>query len=748
MDSLYNLAVIVSVVDRLTGPVQKMAQAVANFENTVQKARGMVDFGQRLAVSGALVQGAADKMTRVLAKLLGPTVENQRALGELASVGIKNMDALTRAARRFSAEWAGTTEAQFLSAAYDIKSGIASLTDEGVAEFTRMAALTAKATKSTTAEMTSLFATGYGIFKDLYGHLSDFEFGEMFSAGIAAAVQQFKTTGSGMAQALTTLGATAATAQRPFEEQLAVLGMLQATMPGSEAGTKYKAFVQAAAKAGEKLGLSFVDANGQLLGIVGILDKLRGKYGETLDAMEKQKIQEAFGRDEAVAVIDLLYGKVGQLRGNIDQLGITVRQGTAFTEDMARKMNTDLGASLAVLGQQIDITKGIIGDELAPLIKAFIPTVKGWVTSFQELTKSHPTLTRTALLIAAIGTAALMVIAPILTVGAGLIMLGGYLAWSFAWMGKGVKWTQAFTSALFKFGRAAISVGVRALVSLTSVVWSFTASLLACPITWIVLAVVGLGVAIWALARNWDKVTAWLGARWEWVKNRFDGAKEWIAGVFSSITARAREYAPYILAAVMPVVGIPLLIWRNWDRIKEFVGQALTNAVLYIRTKAMEFLASGRALIQAFVDGIKSVINKPAEIVKAGLLKLRRLLPFSDAKEGPLSTLTYSGMALVNTFAAGIRLRAPYLQAVAAATLGGIALPEARGFGAWSTSPLGRTPAVSLREVMRETSRERESVFTRDRRPIVVLVNGGQKQSGGFEEYVDLALRYLDMQGD
>lgn len=56
-------------------------------------------------------------------------------------------------------------KSDFITAAYDIKSGIASLTDEGVAQFTELAALTGKATKSTTEEMGSLFATGYGIYK-------------------------------------------------------------------------------------------------------------------------------------------------------------------------------------------------------------------------------------------------------------------------------------------------------------------------------------------------------------------------------------------------------------------------------------------------------------------------------------------------------------------------------------------------------------------------------------------------------
>jgi len=768
MDSLYNLAVIVSVVDKLTGPVQQMAKTFSNFENTIQKATGMVDFGNRMAVSGALIQGAADQSARALTSLLAPTAENERALGELASLGIKNLDDLTAAARRFSSEWAGTTEAQFISAAYNIKSGIASLTDEGVARYTALAALTGKATKASTAEMTSLFATGYGIFKDLYGNMSDLQFGEMFSAGIAAAVQQFKTTGSGMAQALTTLGAAASTARRPFEEQLAVLGMLQATMPGGEAGTKYKAFMQAAARAGTTLGVSFVDANGQLLGMVDILSRLRGKYGETLDAIEKQQIQKAFGSDEAVALIDLLYGKVDALRGNITTLNAAVGQGEAFTIGMARAMNDDLAASAGVLGQNISILKRLIGDELSPLIKAFVPIVQGWVQGFQQLAVSHPTLLRSALLIAAIGTAALAIIAPILTIGAGLVMMGGYITWSLAQMGKALKWAKgplkdltaagvrSFTilrlnvlraaTGLWTFGRAAMTTAVRALPALIASVWSFTAALLANPITWVVVAIVGLGAAVYALWRNWDKVTGYLVARWNGFKQTIAATGAWIGQAFQTMVAYARQYAPLLLAVIMPVVGIPLLIARNWDTIKDAVGNAITAAVNRIRARAQDLRASGRALIDTFVAGIRSVINKPAEVVHAGLAKLRRLLPFSNAKEGPLSTLTYSGMALINTFASGIQARAPYLQAVTASALGGIALPA--GLGSWGTSPLGRTPAVNVREVIRESSRERESVFTRDRRPIVVVVGSGQKPATDFNSYIDQALRYLDMQGD
>ena len=135
-----------------------------------------------------------------------------------------------------------------------------------------------------------------------------------------------------MSQAISQLGAAATSAKVPLAEQLSILGMLQATMSGSEAGTKYKAVMQSAAGAGQKLGLQFMDANNQLLSMPEILTSLKNKYGDTLDGIEKMEIQKAFGTSEAVAVIDLLYGKVGALETNISSLGTAMDQGTALTE--------------------------------------------------------------------------------------------------------------------------------------------------------------------------------------------------------------------------------------------------------------------------------------------------------------------------------------------------------------------------------------------------------------------------------
>ena len=298
LESVFKLSLIMNMIDNLSGPMAGVASKVG--ANVSKLDAASQTFGS-MAKAGAAMQETGSQIVNAVLAPVEATFETRRALGELASLGVQDLEAVENAARSFSDQWAGTSKADFISAAYDIKSGIASLSDEGVAEFTSLAALTAKATKSTAGEMTSLFATGYGIYKDYYSDLSDMEFGEMFSAGISDAVRAFKTSGSGMAQAIQNLGASATTAQVPLEEQLSVLGMLQATMGGAEAGTKYKAFLRSATKGGEALGLKFTDANNQLLSMPEILDILRGKFGETMDAAEKMELQKAFGDTEQMA---------------------------------------------------------------------------------------------------------------------------------------------------------------------------------------------------------------------------------------------------------------------------------------------------------------------------------------------------------------------------------------------------------------------------------------------------------------
>ena len=691
LESVFKLSLIMNMVDHLTGPMAGVSSSVGS---SVSKLEGMNQTLGNLTKTGAVMAGVGAQITDAALAPVEATFATRRAIGELASLGVKDLGAVEDAARSFSDQWAGTTKADFISAAYDIKSGIASLSDEGVAQMTELSGLTAKATKSTIGEMTSLFATGYGIYKNYYGDMSDLQFGEMFSAGISTAVKQFKTTGSGMAQSIQTLSASATTANVPLEEQLSILGMLQATMGGAEAGTKYKAFLRSAAKGGEELGLKFTDANNQLLSMPEILDKLRGKFGETMDAAEKMKLQEAFGDTEAVALIDLMYNKVGDLQGNIVSMYDSLGQGTGVAQEMASAMNETEPERFERLQQRIQNVKETIGNSLLPTINEFmskgeqvLTKVGSWIENNQELVRVIMLvvlaiggfLTVAGTTIAVVGGVGLVFtktmglingfrtaikaipstletiqimalyagdgikkgFSVIKTAGAGAISGVKNVALSIASMAKtaaisGVTALKNMAVGLVGMARQAITTAVTAMPGLIASVWSFTAALLANPITWIIIGIVALVAAIILLWQNWDSVSAWISSAWaacvsgvsagiQWLQNGFQAFLGFFAGIGEGIRA-------------------------GLDNVRQF----FQGIIDWIGEKIAWFGEAGKRLISTFVNGIKSVAMGPINAVKDIFGKIGNLFPHSDAKEGPLSTLTLSGQRTMTTYAKGV----------------------------------------------------------------------------------------------
>ena len=614
LESVFKLSLVMNMIDNLSGPMAGIASKVGA---DVTRLDSLSQAFGSAAKAGAVMQEMGTQIAGAALAPVEATFETRRAIGELASLGVRDLGAVENAARSFSDQWAGTTKADFISAAYDIKSGIASLSDEGVAEFTSLAALTAKATKSTAGEMTSLFATGYGIYKSYYDDLSDLEFGEIFSAGIAESVRAFKTSGSGMAQAIQTLGASATTAQVPLEEQLSVLGMLQATMGGSEAGTKYKAFLRSAAKGGEALGLSFLDANNQLLSMPEILDILRGKFGETMDAAEKMELQKAFGDTEAVALIDLMYSKVGDLESNILSLYDAMGQGTGVTQKMASAIQETEPEALIALRQQIHNVTESIGNSLLPTINDAMAKGSEVLTKAGTWIENNQELVRAIMLV-------------VLTLGGFLAVAGTVIT-----VVSGVGLIITRTISGFKLLKAGFLLAKGALTPLIASVWSFTAALLANPVTWIVIGIVALIAALVLLYNKceWfrDGVNAVLG----FLKEKLLAIPGAVVQLFQSI-----------------VTGITTKITAAREAVSngiKGVKEIITGAVSW-------FFESGKKIVTTFANGIKSAFTGAVDTVKGGLQKIRNLLPFSDAKEGPLSTLTLSGQRTMTTYAHGLKL--------------------------------------------------------------------------------------------
>ena len=743
------------MVDNLTGPMARVQSSVGG---SVSKLEGMQQTFGDMTKTGAAMAGIGAQITDAALAPVEATFATKKALGELSSVGIKDLKALEKASEDFSNTWAGTSKAEFIGAAYDIKSGIASLNDEAVAKYTEMAGITAKGTKATIGEMTSLFATGYGIYKDFYKDMSDIDFGEMFAAGIGHAANIFKTDGPQMAQAISSLGAAATSAKVPMEEQFAILGMLQATMSGSEAGTKYRAFLQSAARAGEELGLKFTDANNQLLSMPEILGLLKSKFGETMDAAEKMQLQKAFGTDEAVAMVDLMYSKTGQLQDGILSMYDSMGNGISEVKEMANAINNTEPDQYEVLQQRLHNVTEEIGNSLLPTFnqmlgkgEQILTKVSSWIQNNQELVKVI------MLIVLALGgflTIAGTTIAVVSGVGlvftktasfiSGFIRIARgipglcdtiYLKALYAGDGlkKGFSTVKTFASTavtgiknvavniasmaktaaisgvtalknmalgLVSMARQAITTAVTAMPGLIASVWSFTAALLANPITWIVVGIVALIAAIILLWQNWDSVVSWIQGVWNGFVNGIKAGFDWITNLFSGMPL----WLQIAIAAFMPFIGIPLLIITHWDSIVGFftdlwarIKEGFVNGIEAIKNFFLSvpafFRESGAKIIDTLVEGIKSAAMKPVEAVKGIFQKVRNLLPFSDAKEGPLSELTLSGHRTMSTIAEGIEKGSdlPY-QAVE------------KGLGKIDTTG-GREPVkkIDLREISRET---------------------------------------------
>lgn len=779
METIFKLGIMMSIVDMVSSPANRIGQAVDGLRGRVASLGPVFD---QFKSHGLAMTTVAAIVLHFFAGAVMATGATQAALGEMASLGVRDLARLEKAAGDFSNTWSGATTAQFVGAAYDIKSGISSLSDAGVAEFTKLAALTGKATKSTTAEMTSLFATGYGIYKEAYAGLDDMRFGQLFSAGISASVQQFKTTGSGMAQAISTMGATATTSKIAMQEQLAVLGMLQATMTGSEAGTKYKAVIQSAATAGKQLGLNFLDANKELVSLPEILTVLRGQFGETLDAAEKVQIQKAFGREEAMAVIDLLYNKVGDLTANINSLSAAMGQGTSFTEQMAAAMNQDIGAGVQLLGQRWHNTVEVIGKQLIPVAAPLLAFIGNMLTGVQGLAERFPIVTRfmvigatvlTGLVFLLGGLAATVAVIGLMLpnfwvglsqVGAGFAIvrakiLGALPAARFwlLWQKETVLWflyqqggvlayaktlalapveaarmamtaTWGYVTALYAqlAAQVAAAGGLRAyaagllatlipaLSAGAAAVWSFTAALLVNPVTWLWVGVVAVAGALYMLVR-WvaDLDVSW-GRLWQRLLEHLGPVRRAVGALIESVVLiigplgqlwarlsglaaaaagsdvfQAGLYAlGYTLGFVLKwgvrlaawLLAIPVYIAALVGRILAIPGQLGNMAGWFaamISGWTATFRQAGSALWESFAAGIKAKAMLPVEFVRTGLEKIRALLPFSDAKEGPLSSLTLSGQRIMETLGIGARIAAPALHGAVAAGLAGlISLPN------------------------------------------------------------------------
>jgi len=108
-------------------------------------------------------------------------------------------------------------------------------------------------------------------------------------------------------------------------------------------------------------------------------------------------------------------------------------------------------------------------------------------------------------------------------------------------------------------------------------------------------------------------------------------------------------------------VGLSLLTgdWEGaWEAMLSMLSGIWTGIEQFFTELGGLFLDAGGTIINTLVTGIQTAAMAPVEAVKNVFEKVRNLLPFSDAKDGPFSNLTGSGQAIITTIIDGIENKA------------------------------------------------------------------------------------------
>jgi TP901 family phage tail tape measure protein len=481
----------IGLIDQITKPIAKISQQfnglASNYQaGTMKMASGIGG----IAASGYALQNA-----------LMPAIEMDRALGEVKSLGVRQsaLKMLTDTSYEYALKY-GKSSTEFVKSSYDIQSAIAGLNDTDLSAFTLSSNVLAAATKADAATVTSYMGTMYGIFKNDAMKMGEGAWVERLTGMTATAVQVFKTDGKKMADAFGALGASAGLA--PLQEQMAIMGTLQATMQGSESATKYKSFLAGVGKAQKALNLQFTDANGTMLPIVDILNKIKGKYGDVIDVAEGDSLKTAFGSQEAVEMVKLLLNDINGLNGSIESLGKV--KGMEQAEIMAAAM-TDQSERLA---QSWYVIRAAFGTAVLPAFNSFAKWIADMGRDVMEFTQLYPELTK-YMGYAAIGLLGLVAAGGLftLTTGAGQMIMTTWGVAAMVWAG--------------------INAGLTAgLSALRGVMLAVNIAMYANPIGLIVAGIAAAVIAVGALIYYWDDLKAAM-SDWGWVKA--------ITGIFATV---------------------------------------------------------------------------------------------------------------------------------------------------------------------------------------------------------------------
>lgn len=462
-----------------------------------------------------------------------------------------------------------------------------------------------------------------------------------------------------------------------LEETAAAVGIMSdAGIKGSQAGTSLRGALSRVAKPTkamretmDELGISFYDSEGNMISLEDQVRVLEGSFDGLTQEQKNNALVTLYGQESLsgmMALVDKGPDALGSLTGSLEN-------SAGAADEMARIMQDNMNSSIEQMFGAFESAAIIIQEIFAPAIQTAADFIAGLVEKFVQAPEAmQQFIVVLGIILAAIG--------PILLIGGTLIIWFTQL--KLALLAINASLAAAGTSIMAVVGTVLIWVAVIVAIvaaivylwktnetfrDIVMAVWNFIVD----TITTIVDAIVSFVMEIWGmLVEWWDENNEAILTVAENIWNAIMGVINYVLDLIlpivqaawnavKSITSSVWDLIKSIIKTALQLVldWISVLLavftgdWEGaWNKIKDMFGNAW-DGIVDIFKKTLDlisnifteagntFFESGKALIRMIADGISAGISFVTDAIGGVVQAARNFLPFSPAKEGPLSDL-------------------------------------------------------------------------------------------------------------
>jgi TP901 family phage tail tape measure protein len=503
--------------------------------------------------------------------------------------------------------------------------------------------------------------------------------------------------------ALSAASAVASSVGISFEDTATALAVFaQNGIKGQDAGTSLKtALMRLNPTAKEQVGVfkelgiitkdnsnQFFTSEGKMKSLADIAAILKNSMSGLTDQQRLQKMETIFGSD-AIRSANVLFGEGAD---GVNKMKAAMSNVTA--EEVAAEKSNNFNGQLEKLKGSMETLAISLGESLLPALtdlaknledivnwfNSLSPTTKKFITYGAVLTFVITGLTAVvgflAMGMGALAVAEWAVLAPILLIVAAVIAVIAIFALLWMWLKNLYETNKTFAAVVdtvWNYIKTAIKIVVDAVLPVIKSLWEQFKNGLS--EMWAIVKPIFdmIGDAIMEVVNYFKKSGSSAGTMKKIITNAFKIigniisitmtvtmtiiktvlhvivtifkvaftiVKTVISVVFSVIKTIIKTAMDIIKGIINVIIKVIKGDWEGaWNAIKETVSKVFGNIKEFITGLKTKFMEAGKGLINAVIDGVKNAGKGLVDAFKGLMKKVRDFLPFSPAKEGPLSDL-------------------------------------------------------------------------------------------------------------